>query len=134
MNSSASSPISRPALLGVLALWITCISPAVFAQGSHTNEIELRTNTLEPYLLTNLYYGTNAYIPLTNLSLFTNFYYSTNNIIITNVSWSGATNLLTNVILSTNFFMTGTNYGGPYYPAPPRKHWWERFWDWLWDW
>src|SRR5579864_7158652 len=121
MNSSASSPISRPALLGVLALWITCISPAVFAQGGHTNEIELRTNTLEPDLLTNLYRFTNVFIPLTNFQSYTNFSYSTNKVIITNISWAGSTNLLTNVVLSTNFFMTGTNYGTPYYPVPPKK-------------
>jgi hypothetical protein len=126
MNPLAASRFSRPALLGVLALGIVLLSPAVFAQGGHTNEIELRTNTLEPDLLTNLYRFTNVFIPLTNFS------YTTNKVIVTNVSWAGSTNLLTNVVLSTNFFMMGTNYGTPYYPVPPKKHWWERFWDWLW--
>jgi hypothetical protein len=134
MNSSAASLISRPALLGVLALWMALLSPAVFAQGDPTNKIEIRTNMLEPYLLTNLYYGTNLYIPFTNFSTYTNFSYSTNKVVITNVSWAGSTNLLTNMVLSTNIFMTGTNYGTPYYPVPPKKHWWERFWDWLGRW
>jgi len=125
MNPLVVSPSLRSALLGVLALWFALVSPAVFAQGNYsTNEIETPTNALESSYFTNRYRGTNVFGPLTN------FFFATNAVIITNVSWSGSTNFLTNVVLSTNYFMVGTNYGAPF-PSPPKKHWWERFWDWL---
>jgi hypothetical protein len=131
MNPPAASRFSRPALLGVLALWLVLLSPVAFAQGTLSpppGGAQGETNTITPMVITNLYYGTNVYIP------FTNFSYSTNKVIITNIAWSGSTNLVTNVMLITNYFMTGTNYGTPYYPMPPKKHWWKRFWDWLWNW
>ncbi|HEX4349175.1 MAG TPA: hypothetical protein VH251_02245 [Verrucomicrobiae bacterium] len=118
MNPLAASRFSQPALLGVLALWTVFHSPAAFAQGDRTNEIEIRTNTLEPDLLTNLYNRTNVYIPSTN------FFSVTNRIVLTNIPSSGFTNgiFLPNILTETNVYIP---------PAPPPKPWWRRFWDWL---
>ncbi len=123
MNPLAASRFSRPALLGVLALGLALPSPSVFAQGDRTNQIELQTNTLEPYLLTNLYRFTNVYLPPTNL------FSGTNKIVLTNIPLSGLTNMLTNGVFLPNI-LTGTNVYIPP-PPPPPKPWWKRFWDWL---
>jgi hypothetical protein len=123
MNPLAASRFSRPALLGVLALGLVFISPAAFAQTDLTNEFLTRTNTVEPYFLTNLYNRTNVYIPPTN------FFSGTNKIVLTNIPSSSLTNGLTNGIFLPNILTETNVYIPP--PTPPPKPWWRRFWDWL---
>ena len=151
MNSFAASPISRPALLGVLALWMAFLSPEVRSQTNGLgNEFQTETNALPPMFFTNFLTGTNApfkYVPTTNFYIGTNYPFTyvpiTNFQLGTNVSviyeltnypsWY-YTNFFTNWGIGTNIIGPGTNWSNPAPPAPPKKPWWRRFWDWLWRW
>jgi hypothetical protein len=61
-------------------------------------------------------WGVNPLLPVSNIPP---------KIVVTNLPVAGSNAPFTNI------FIQQTNWGVPYYPPPPKKHWWERFWDWL---